>query len=200
MSLSLAVLFWLSLSVALEYQRYATETSTHALLETHSARGLPAMGKKGVMLMNRIGPSSSKLYIANANGTNERLLLNESVFEYHASWSSDGKYITYTSERNGDGNSDIYRVKVDGSGMEMILGTPSFEDCVAINPDGTLAAYVSTANGFKANIWVMDLTSKASWNLTNTTITAGNASLPGGHFRPSWSHVCYTLGDLRHGS
>ena len=42
---------------------------------THSARGLPASGKEGVMHMNRIAPSTMQLYIANADGTNERLLL-----------------------------------------------------------------------------------------------------------------------------
>jgi Tol biopolymer transport system component len=58
------------------------------------------------MLMNRIGPSSSALYVANIDGSNERQLLNNSVFEYHASFSPDGNWITFTSERNGDGNSE----------------------------------------------------------------------------------------------
>ena len=31
--------------------------------------------QKGVMLMNRINPSTMQLYVANADGTNERLLL-----------------------------------------------------------------------------------------------------------------------------
>ena len=74
----------------------------------HSARGLPAIGKKGVMLMNRIAPSTSSLYIANTDGTNERQLFNGSTtYDYHANFSPDGKYITFTSERNGDGQSDL---------------------------------------------------------------------------------------------
>ena len=34
-------------------------------------------GTKGVMLMNRIGPSASELYIANSDGTDQRKLLAE---------------------------------------------------------------------------------------------------------------------------
>src|SRR5262245_4180332 len=38
--------------------------------------------KNGVMLMNRIGPSSAELYVANADGTGERKFLQNSMFEY----------------------------------------------------------------------------------------------------------------------
>lgn len=50
----------------------------------------PAMAKD-IMLMNRIGPSASELYIANADGTGERTLLSAPGFDYHASYSLDGK-------------------------------------------------------------------------------------------------------------
>src|SRR5690242_3588507 len=61
---------------------------------------------KGVMLMNRIGPSASELYIANADGTGERKLLHNSVFEHNASIAPDAKSVLFTSERNGAGQSD----------------------------------------------------------------------------------------------
>jgi Tol biopolymer transport system component len=155
----------------------------------HSARGLPAAnGKKGVFLMNRIGPSSSEIYLANADGTNPRKLLGkDSQFEYHASFSSDGKWILFTSERNGDGNSDIYRVRLDGSGLEKLRSTPSVEDVVSLSPDGSKIAYVSSEGGSKANIWVEDLKTRIRKSLTNTAAVAGDASLPNGYFRPQWS-------------
>lgn len=62
------------------------------------ARSTPAEGKEGVFFMNRIAPSISELYIANADGTNETLLLgNNSSFDYHAQWSPDGQWIVFTS-------------------------------------------------------------------------------------------------------
>ncbi len=158
--------------------------------KTHynTARGLPAPGKRGVFFMNRIGPSSSTLYIANADGSNERKLLgNSSVSEYHGSFSPDGQWITFTTERNGDGNSDVYRVRPDGTGMEKILATPSFEDAVVLSPDGSKAAYISTANGYKSNLWILDLASGHKYNLSNTPTVVGNTSSPDGYFRPAWS-------------
>ena len=86
----------------------------HAPVERRAA----AADKKGVFYMNRIGPSASTLYVANADGTNERALLatNDSVFEYHGHFSPDGQYVTFTSERVV-GNADLYRVNLDGSNL-----------------------------------------------------------------------------------
>ncbi len=67
--------------------------------------------------MNRIGPSASELYIANVDGTAERKLFATSGFDYHASYSVDGKWIVFTSERNGNGQADLYRVHSDGTGL-----------------------------------------------------------------------------------
>ncbi|PYH94542.1 TolB, C-terminal domain-containing protein [Aspergillus ellipticus CBS 707.79] len=144
-------------------------------------------GQKGVFMMNRIAPGTSELYIANVDGSNERPLLADPVYEYHASFSPDGEWITFTSERNGDGNSDIYRVRTNGSDLQELVATPAVEDSVVMSPNGSLAAYVSTANNMKANIWVMDMESGAKWNLTNTPITAANSSLMESYLRPAWS-------------
>lgn len=137
--------------------------------------------------MNRIAPGTSQLYIANTDGSGERPLLSDPVYEYHAEFSPDGQWISFTSERNGDGNSDIYRVRTNGSDLQELVATPSVEDSVVLSPNGSLAAYVSTANGYKANIWVLDIETGRKWNLTDTPTTAGNASLMNGYFRPSWS-------------
>lgn len=73
---------------------------------------------------NRIGPSASTIYVANADGTNERALLpaNQSVFEYHGHFSPNGKYITFTSERE-DGNADLYRIVSSPKAESHLLGT-----------------------------------------------------------------------------
>ena len=66
---------------------------------------LPATAKDG-MLMNRIGPSKSELYVANPDGSGEHKLLSRSSFDYHATYSYDGKWIVFTSERSGFGQAD----------------------------------------------------------------------------------------------
>ncbi|KAF1981877.1 periplasmic component of the Tol biopolymer transport system [Aulographum hederae CBS 113979] len=156
-------------------------------LGSHSSRGLRAPGKKGVLLMNRIGPSTSDLYIANADGSNERKLLQDSKFEYHAQFSADGKSVVFTSERNGDGNSDLYRVSVNGTDLRRIVATPSYEGAATLSPDGRKAAFVSTADGYKSNIWIKDLETGEQKCLTNSPDVAGDPQKPDGYFRPSWS-------------
>ncbi|OKL60643.1 hypothetical protein UA08_04148 [Talaromyces atroroseus] len=127
------------------------------------------------MLMNRIAPGISKLYVANADGSNSRLLLaNESTFEYHAQWSPKGSWIVCTSERAGDGQSDLYRVRPNGTELQAISATP-------------LLTFSSTLNKHKSNIWIKDLETGTLWNVTNSTEVAGNWTLPDGHFRPAWS-------------
>lgn len=164
---------------------------TGEVQRSHPNRGRRAADGKGVFMMNRIAPATSELYVANADGTGETLLLGDnSAFDYHAAWSPDGQYVTFTSERNGDGQSDIFRAKADGSGVEEVLATASFEDKLVLSPDGTQGAYVSTANGYTTNIWVIDLATGATRNLTDTEATrtdVSNDESPRGHFNPAWS-------------
>ena len=139
------------------------------------------------MLMNRIGPSSSELFIAGVDGTGERKLLQSSVFEYNASFSADGKSILFTSERNGSGQSDVFRARLDGTGIEPVAASPAVEDQAAFSPDGTRVAFVSTRDGHRANVWVLDLASGHMRNLTGAQDVQGDPSGPNGFFRPSWS-------------
>ncbi|KAJ5112777.1 TolB C-terminal domain-containing protein [Penicillium argentinense] len=173
------------------YARRAQAAAPDANANPHIPREITvphAEGKKGVMLMNRINPSSMQLYIANADGTNERLLLgNQSVFEYHASFFPDSEHVAFTTERNGDGNSDLYMVHVNGSGLRPIATTPAVEDAVAISPDGKYAAYASTRDVYTSNIWLTNLETGSTRNLTNQTGITGNPYSPSGFFAPTWS-------------
>ncbi len=144
-------------------------------------------GSKGVMLMNRIGPSASELYIANADGTGERKFLADSQFEYNAAFSPDGRWVSFTSERNGDGNSDLYRCRIDGSDIRPLIAEPSMEDVGVLSPDGSSLVFVSTRAGHKNNIWLLDLKTSHLRCLTNAKEIAGDPTMPDGYFRPSWS-------------
>jgi Tol biopolymer transport system component len=143
--------------------------------------------RKGVMLMNRIGPSASELYIAKADGTGERKLLQNAVFEHNASFAPDGNSVLFTSERNGAGQSDLFRARLDGTGIEPMATGPAVEDQAALSPDGTRVAFISTREGYRANVWVLDLENGVTRNLTGAQDVQGDPSGPNGFFRPAWS-------------
>ena len=142
---------------------------------------------KDVMLMNRIGPSTSELYIANADGTGEHKLFANLGFDYHASFSADGKWIVFTSERNGFGQADIYRVNLNGSGLERLTDSPALDDQASLSPDASQVAFVSTREKHTANIWILNLKTRKLHNLTAQTGITGDSTKPNGFFHPSWS-------------
>lgn len=159
-----------------------------SLMLGHSANSaLAADSSKGPLLLNRIGPSASRLYIANADGSNERLFMDSGTLDYNASFSADGQWVVFTSERDGLGNSNLYRCRADGTQVERLTDAPAVEDAAALSPDGRKLVFVSTRDGFLANIWLLDLETRALRNLTGVKGVQGRADLPSGFFRPSWS-------------
>jgi Tol biopolymer transport system component len=95
--------------------------------------------------------------------------------ESNPSFSHDGSWIIFTSQRGG--SADLYRVRVDGSGLERLTADPAFDDQGVLSPDGKSLAFVSTRAG-RANIWLLELSGGKLTNLTpNST----------GDFRPAWS-------------
>jgi Tol biopolymer transport system component len=142
---------------------------------------------KDVMLMNRIGPSKSELYRANIDGSGERKLLSSDGFDYHPSYSYDGKWIVFTSERNGYGQADIYRVHPDGTALERLTSDPALDDQGVLSPDDSQLAFVSTRVTHHANIWILDLRSKRLRSLTGAPEIQGDTMKPDGFFRPAWS-------------
>lgn len=145
---------------------------------------------KGELLLNRIGPVSSELYVSNADGTGEHKLLGTNGFDYHASFSKDGQWVVFTSERDGLGQSNIYRVKVDGTGLQRLTDHIAVDDQAVFSPtDANVIAFVSSRKGADgwatSNIWTLNIASGALKNVTGSL--PFDPTKPHGYFRPSWS-------------
>jgi TolB protein len=135
----------------------------------------------GVAARDRIfvdqwSPTRSELFIADADGSNPKKLVAGLAIEYNASFSKDGQWVVFTSERHG--SADIFRIRVDGMGLERLTDDPAFDDQAALAPDGRSLAFVSTRTAGTTDIYILDLQTRTVRNLTNS---------PGGDFRPSWS-------------
>ena len=128
------------------------------------------------LLFSRLGPDKTGVFIAEGDGSHERVLVRPDSLDYNASFSTDGKWIVFTSERSG--SADIYRVHPDGDGLERLTDYSGFDDQAALSPDGSTLAFVSTREGGFTNIWLLDLATHQYRPIAKT-----NA----GSFRPSWS-------------
>jgi Tol biopolymer transport system component len=120
-------------------------------------------------------PLNADILIADADGRNPKPFLAHPSQDFNASFSCDGKWIVFTSERNG--SADIYRAHTDGAGLERLTDDPSFDDQAALSPDGRTVAFVSSRSGH-AELWTLDLANRKVRNITTHA---------GGHFRPAWS-------------
>jgi Tol biopolymer transport system component len=121
-------------------------------------------------------PGQIGLFIASADGTNERRLVEPADTDYDATWSPDGTSIVFTSERNG--SADLYQVKPDGTGLERLTDSPAYDDQAAFSPDGKQLVFVTTRADGTADLWTLDIKTRKAKALT---------SGPGGDFRPAWS-------------
>ena len=116
--------------------------------------------------------------------------------DYNPAYSADGVWVVFTSER--DGSAEIYRVKADGqvkadgtgfeageageTRIERLTDHPAYDDQAAFSPDGRQIVFVSTREGGRANLWILDVATRAAKRLT----TAAREGV-WGDFRPAWS-------------
>jgi TolB protein len=130
------------------------------------------------IVFGRIFPNAGQigLFIAAADGSDERPLLGQSSIDYDPVWSPDGKSIVFTSERSG--SADLFRVGSEGGGLERLTDNAAYDDQAAFSPDGRYIVFVSSRGDGTADLWTLDLQTKQAKLLT---------SGPGGDFRPSWS-------------
>ena len=150
--------------------------ASSALLLLLVCAATAAAEEKRRIFVDQWSPTRSVLYIADADGSDPRKLLAGSDRDYNGSFSHDGEWVVFTSERFG--SADIFRVRTDGLGLERLTDHPAFDDQAALSPDGGELAFVSTRERGSTDIHILDLASGKVRNL---------AGAPGGDFRPSWS-------------
>lgn len=120
-------------------------------------------------------PLNTGIFIADADGSRERVLVGDSMFDANPSFSPDGQWVLFSSRRHG--SIDIYRVKVDGTSLERLTNDVAYDDQPVMAPDGRHVAFVSSRGG-QADVWLLDLQTRGVRNLT---------SHPGGDYRPAFS-------------
>jgi hypothetical protein len=86
------------------------------------------------ILFKRFRVPEFGLFIAEADGKNERRLVPHSEGEYSPSLSLNGAWVVFTCEHMGQ--ADIYRVHPDGTSVDQLTNDPACDDQAALSPDG----------------------------------------------------------------
>jgi TolB protein len=83
---------------------------------------------------------------------------------YLHGWSPDGKFLTYTAQRNGD--FDIYKIPVKGGKETRLTNTKGLDDGSEYSPDGRFIYYNSVRSG-TMQIWRMKPDGSKHEQITN---------------------------------
>ncbi len=132
---------------------------------------------------------ASEIYVMDADGGNLRRLTNDPGSDSAPSWSPDGKWIVFVSDRDGhvDANgwptSEIYVMDADGGNPRNLTNSPERDSSPSWSPDGKRIAFESDRDAGREDphnyeIYVMDADGNNPQNLTNS---------PEEDRYPSWS-------------
>jgi TolB protein len=111
---------------------------------------------------------NTQIYSVNSTGGDLRRLTRGTSIDTEPTYSPDGRWIYFTSDRGGA--PQIYRMPAGGESQgsaQRVTFTGSYNTSPRISPDGRLLAYISrTGGGFK--LYVQDLQTGAANPVTST--------------------------------
>ena len=111
----------------------------------------PDAGQIAFVSSNKEGGQT--IYIMNSDGQSKRELTKGNFFDVSPSFSPDGKYIAFSSNRNG--TYDIWQVDVATGGLKQLTNSLGIDTSPVFSPNGENIAFVSSRSG-AMQIWSMD--------------------------------------------
>ena len=121
--------------------------------------GAPAFSPDGRKLVVTLSDADGNLdiYTLDIATRQTRRITTHRAIDTEGSWSPDGRYIYFTSDRSG--GPQVYRVSANGGSSERVTFEGSYNARPRISPDGEKLAMVHLQNG-NYRIAVMDLDRK----------------------------------------
>lgn len=130
----------------------------------------------------------SDIWVADLQHGVRQRLTNAPLNDYEPTWSSDGRWIVYSSDRNVQ--SDLFMRAADGSGGDIQLtSTPDRNELAQDwSRDGRFLLFDSARNGVGSDIWVLPMTGN---DRKPRPIVNTKANEWGGTFSPDGRWITY---------
>lgn len=127
-------------------------------------------------------PQNLDLYMFEGSDQEARRITDHPAVDYNATFSPDGRWLVFTSERSG--NPELWAMEVGPGGEPFPLTrNDALDDAADFAPDGRSLAFVSTRDG-DADIFVMPFDPD---DPTAEERAANLTRRPGGDFHPAFS-------------
>ena len=128
--------------------------------------GAPSFSPDGRKLVITLGgvDGNPDIYVLDINSRQTTRLTTHRAIDTEGSWSPDGRYIYFTSDRSG--GPQVYRIAATGGTPERVTFEGSYNARPRLSPDGTKLAMVHNDRG-NYRIAVMDLERKDLIVLSN---------------------------------
>ncbi len=154
--------------------------------------GAPSFSPDGRQLVVTLGGLDGNLdiYVLDINSRQTRRLTTHRAIDTEGTWSPDGRYIYFTSDRAG--GPQVYRVAAKGGSPERVTFEGSYNARPRLSPDGKRLAMVHNDRG-NFRIAVMDLDKK------NLLVVSRGRQDESPSFAPNSDSLIYATRQARNG-
>lgn len=105
-------------------------------------------GKRICYRSDRVGNGLLQLFVNDIEGTDERAITGNDVFNWCPYWHPSGKWLIFTrADFRGRPNFDLYLVRDDGSEIHRVTTDPVFDGLPVFSPDGRYLMWTSKRDG-----------------------------------------------------
>lgn len=135
-----------------------------------------------LIVYTTLRPANQDIYLVEASVAEPERVTENPGLDYNATFSPDGQWLVFTSERKG--NAKLYALDLEEGGEPVRLTHhPAMDDAADVSPDGQRLIFVSTRDG-DADVFTMPF---APGDTTADDLAENLTRRPAGDFNPAFS-------------